>query len=354
MALLRAGLWGDPCDTTLFPLSEKEWYGVYEVAQEQTVVGIAGHGLTRLPNEMLPPPKLIMKWVAHVDAIEQGNTRQVLALTSLLKLYRGAGIEPVLLKGLSAGSNYNRPSYRQSGDIDLYFPVPGDRERAEQLVREQGTGLVISADGSTSFSWEGVTIEHHGYLFDLQSRRALKIVSPLVQGIENLCVSLSFTNGASVKVLPPLHNMLLLNTHILKHAMGLGIGLRQFCDIAVAYRAYSAQGRGDELKALFKAMRLERWCSLLHSFLVQHLGVDSRWLPWESKYRDPECLMNIVQQGGNFGHYAPTYGRRLGAFTAKADTGIAFMRNARFCAVYAPGEALYTFWQLLIGQCRWR
>lgn len=362
MALLRAGLWQDaavPADVASsgacvahFPLSPDEWKALYALACEQAVVGVVWQGISSLPVQYMPPQAVVARWVAHVDAIERRNVAMDKALASLLGLYRANGIEPVILKGHTAAVNYPSPLLRQSGDIDIYFPSQAQRLKAEEILKDSGLEPVASADGSTVFGWCGVTVEHHSTLFDLQHPRSRKIVEPILARIENLCISLRLNNELTVNALAPYPNMLLLSTHVLKHALGRGVGLRQLCDVAVALNASRRNIDGREAWELFASLGLERWSLLLHSFLVQWLGLPPEALPWnDGKAVDTAPLMRIVQRGGNFGQYAGN-GAPKGAVARKLGTAFSFLRNLGFCAKYAPGEAFYTFWQLLKGQCR--
>lgn len=369
MALLRAGLWEQPSAGPLpmsasaeehtvpvdgfspFPLTPEEWQALYAIACEQAVVGVVWQGVSLLPQEFMPPYSTVMRWVAHVDAIERRNAVMDGALASLLSLYKECGVEPVVLKGHTVAAMYVAPALRQSGDIDLYFPNVREREKAEEIVRGKGFSLDYSADGSSVFSWQGVTIEHHSSLFDLQRPRSVKIVESTVQGIENLFLPLQVDNNLVIKALAPQLNLLLLSTHILKHALGRGVGLRQLCDMAVACNA--ARGAVDEAeqRTLYAALGLERWSALLHSFMVQCLGLPVDALPWQGPSVNPDPLLRIVCKGGNFGQHAGG-GSDNSVATRKIDTALSFVRNIGFCAKYAPGEAIYTFWQLLKGQCR--
>jgi hypothetical protein len=119
----------------------------------------------------------------------------------------------------------------------------------------------------------------------------------------------------------------------------------------MAYKAYGAAHDATAQREFYATLGLERWCALLHSFLVQWLGVPHTALPWETPTHDTAPLMHIVRRGGNFGQHATT-SKNNGAVTRKIETAFSFIRNIGFCAKYAPGEALYTFWQLLKGQCK--
>ena len=62
LSLLRAGLWEQmPDGLSLFPLSEAEWEEVYLLARRQTVTGLVWQGISYLPDEWMPPGKVLVR-----------------------------------------------------------------------------------------------------------------------------------------------------------------------------------------------------------------------------------------------------------------------------------------------------
>ena len=145
--------------------------------------------------------------------------------------------------------------------------------------------------------------------------------------------------GDGVKVLVPAPevNLMLLRSHILKHAFGVGIGLRQFCDYAVARRYYEGRVNEEEMREIWRMTGLEKWQGLLEGFLVKKTGV----------------LLDIVLKGGNFGVYSKDRENVPRArWARKVQTFKALMGNIGFAFRYAPGEWFWTTMQLLGGQFR--
>lgn len=148
-------------------------------------------------------------------------------------------------------------------------------------------------------------------------------------------------------------NLLMLNVHILKHAMGLGVGLRQLCDMARAYYKWHGTMEKYELCEIYRKIGLGRWSNLLHSALREYLGVPVTCLPDDrGKQESPWPLFHIIQQGGNFGRSAggcPVSGT---GWQRKLFTAQSFFRNGRFVFRYAPWEYVGMVSTLLKGQVR--
>ena len=334
-ALLRAGLWGifDEAAASAFPLSAGEWERVFTLARQQTVTGIAFRGLDFLPEEAAPPMGIMAKWMAHADRIEQSNRVMNETVAKLYGYFASAGVEAVLQKGQGVAAMYPEPLLRECGDIDLYFP--GHDGVSDPLAGIDGAVRARQPDDSWVYVVDGIIVEHHTDLLDIQSPRAKRYVQKLIKekGFEKVVTG----DGVEVLVPAPEVNLLLLSSHILKHAFGVGIGLRQFCDYAVARRYYEGRVNEEEMREIWRMTGLEKWQDLLEGFLVKKTGV----------------LLDIVLKGGNFGVYSKDRENVPRArWARKVQTFKALMSNLGFAFRYAPGEWFWTTMQLLGGQFR--
>lgn len=334
-ALLQAGIWGifDEAAASAFPLSAGEWERVFTLARQQTVTGIAFRGLDFLPEEAAPPMGIMAKWMAHADRIEQSNRVMNETVAKLYGYFASAGVEAVLQKGQGVAAMYPDPLLRECGDIDLYFP--GHDGVSDPLAGIDGAVREKQPDDSWSYVVDGIIVEHHTDLLDIQSPRAKRYVQKLIQekGFEKVVTG----DGVEVLVPAPEVNLLLLSSHILKHAFGVGIGLRQFCDYAVARRYYEGRVNEEEMREIWRMTGLEKWQDLLEGFLVKKTGV----------------LLDIVLKGGNFGVYSKDRENAPRArWARKVQTFKALMGNIGFAFRYAPKEWFWTTMQLLGGQFR--
>lgn len=350
LALLRAGLWERrPEHLSCFPLTSDSWKNVFRLARQQTVTALAFQGLRQLPDDLLPPESLLMRWAAETDAIERRNRKMNLALGQLYAMFREKGLEPVLQKGQGIARFYEHPLSRECGDIDFYFSDSHAWEAALDCLHLQRIQVKRQADGGMAYRWQGVDVEHH--------RKLLDLYNPFLQGFVNRLEEkegyrrfLSDESNTHIIVPSPSLDILLQNLHILKHALGRGIGLRQFCDMART--CYSLHGEIDarEMKAVCRRLGLARWCPLLHAFLVKELGLPVDCLPYPAVASTAQPLAEIVWRGGNFGQYDAGLGQEAGGWQRKRQTACSFGRNVRFAFRYAKKEAFWLFIQLLKGQ----
>ena len=353
LALLRAGLWGgtDPEMEKVFPLSAKEWDDVFLLSRRQTVLGLACRGLDFLADEMQPPMALAVKWMAHVDRIEAANVKMEKAVSSLFRKFAQKGVDAVLQKGQGMARMYPEPHLRECGDIDLYFP--GHDGMSDPLDGVFDAQRQKMPDGSWSYEADGVIIEHHPFLLDIQNPLRRKFIRSLIaeKGFETVLVG----DEAPVEVTVPAPevNLLLLSSHILKHALGVGIGLRQICDYAVACRYYADRIDPDGMRDIWHRAGLSRWSELLDGFVRRFLDSDCVLARNDKGDKNSDNLLDIILKGGNFGVYSKDRAvASRNVLSRKAHTLKSFVGNMRFALAYAPGEWFWTAAQLMGGQLR--
>ena len=274
LELLRSGLWQTIPKTSCLVLSQQEWRNLWLIARKQTVQGLVYYGTNLLPQEQLPPIMTLASWMVEIEKISQDNSKIQDVISEQAVWWDQNNIQAVLMKGQTVADLYPDPSLRISGDIDWYFPNEEDWNRSLIIAKSYNVNPELDSDGDYHYLYRRVVIEHHKSASELSSSQNLKHLKEVE----------SFDSWRDVSQLSPLNNLLLLNTHILKHAMVSGIGLRQFCDISMAYKFYFCDGRNKELAALYfselSRLGLLKWTFLLHSFLEEHLGLPNKLLPF--------------------------------------------------------------------------
>lgn len=349
IALVRAGMDGSAPDPALFErLSADDWEAIFRMARRQTVCGLCYDALCRLPGRLLPMGSVLPRWVARVAAIEAANGAMRAALAELLGVLEAEGLHPLVQKGLSVARFYPNPDARECGDIDLWFP-DAERERAVELFRSIGAAPERQSDGSVKCTFRGFVVEIHRTLLNIGG-------SALEHALADAPLR-DDTPGAGVPSPAPLRELLLVDAHIMHHAIGTGIGLRHICDYVVAARALRGRYDAAAFAAACRAAGIAKWTALLNAFAVEVLGADAADLPpsgWHGRRRLPvTTLLAIIREGGNFGHHSPgasPHGRAAGA--RKLHTLTMFARRSHFAASVAPTAALRTFCELLLGQLK--
>ena len=115
--------------------------------------------------------------------------------------------------------------------------------------------MEMDSDGDVHYTLSGVVVEHHRRWNDASSARARRVIDALSPET-------------------PEAQLIMRNVHILKHAMVGGIGLRQLCDLAMAYRHYDGQYDPASLTGKLREAGLGKWNGLLNAFLVQVIGCE--------------------------------------------------------------------------------
>lgn len=316
--LLKMGLWEVKSESfPNFPLDEEEWSFVFDVSISQTVEGIVHAGILLLPTEFLPSQDILFRWTARIDAIERHNKKMNETFSVLANGFYKNDIQFLLLKGIGLAHNYAKPLLRVSGDIDLYFPDKLLYHKANNLLIDKGFEVGNGDHNSKFYCFRGIEIEHHSKMID--------IFNPFCQGyIKNLELKERSkskeikVNGIAVKLPSYLLSQIQANAHILKHYLGFGVGLRQFCDVARLCFKVEPDFDGDELKNAYTQLGIKNWMELMHNFLVNELGLPISKLPYPIKTKyDTGWLLEDIFASGNFGFHDVRYRKDNAKITEK-------------------------------------
>lgn len=318
MILLRAGLWEQDLGDYEVPVFD--WPEVLRFGSQQAVMGLLVSGVSRLSGEHLPPETVRAQLQAWEIALRRVSDRLVRLENSLLSEFRKAMLVGVVQKGSQSAKYYPDPALRQGGDIDIYFQ---EFTRARALVPEART----APDGAAVFTRDGVTVELHPRYYDL------RLDSPAMPAPGTPCAEL-----------------LLQSAHILKHAVGTGIGLKQCCDLARALTVLEGRYDKGELHTALKRAGMLRWHQMLCSLLVEDLGLDAAHCLPDFTPCDVDYLRRIIRAGGNLGKAEKS--RHEGIVARKAATAGSFLRHLPFSLRYAPRAAFTAFRELVLGNLR--
>jgi hypothetical protein len=230
--LLKSGLWEKRVeDVSAFPLSQDVWEKVMDIAKEQTVLGLIYRGIQNLPKEFHPQKAVLMDLVVEMDRLERLNVKVNGFIGELIGGYKKIGVSPVLQKGQGVAMFYNYPLLRSCGDIDFFIKGGEEFYKTKEFLKSK-IQVYSLPDNSFMYNYKGIEVENHSELIDISNPFKKKYIKRLIEkyGFEEVNL-----NGVLVCAPSPVLNLVMLNTHIMKHAFGWGIGLRQICDIARAY-----------------------------------------------------------------------------------------------------------------------
>ena len=339
----------DPDDLSLFPLSDKDWNSLFLMARWQTVTGIVYRGVCRLPDNLMPPHTILLKWTVATDRVERRNRQVNKVLTALNGIWEQKKA-PILQKGQGVALFYEQPLLRESGDIDLYFQKKQWTKQAVSTICNMGIALKKRPDGSIFFQWKGVDIEIHTRLTDLYNPFVQSYLKKL-ETKENRMTGYWLDRNQHIQLPSPMMNLLIINSHIMKHALGRGIGLRQLCDMARACYCLHGQVSASTMEQVAHRTGMKKWNRLIHAFMTEYLGLPDECLPYPEKKSDARSLWNIVWKGGNFGMYPDgMHIAKKDRRTGKLQTLRVFYQNMLFSLRYAPKELIGLIITLISGQ----
>ena len=337
-ALLRLGLGTGGAATDVPALSAEDWERLYSMAGEQSVLGIAYAGIERLPKDAQPPMELAFQWASEAETV-RGHNRLVNAEASrLTELFAAAGRKTAVLKGPANAMLYPDPLSRQCGDIDLW--VEGGRESVLALLKEKN---LVADEGSLTKLYtaphhvdlapgpDGIHVEVHfdpssGNLNPFSNRRMMRFLAAEIaeagEAPGGFCVpSMRFA-------------LVMQMSHIQRHFLEEGIGLRQVVDYYVLLRN-STEADRDEVAARLRAFGVSHMAGALMWVLGEKLGLErDRMLCRPDPFRG-RWLLSKVFAGGNFGLYAEEERGLVRRWIARR------WRLLR-CLPFAPAEVFWT------------
>lgn len=295
--LVRYGIWGVAPD--VISCNQDTWRELLLLAVEHSVQGHLYDAARRLPSSCGCPQEVLSSLERCAHVLEAGSRRLSAVADRQAETWRRHGINAVEIKGRNTAALYPVPEHRSWGDVDWWMPSDDDWDKSLAVVRANGISPETDSDGDISYQLGGVAVEHH--------RKGLEAEGP--EGM-----------------------LLLLNRHLMHHAMGAGAGLRQVLDLAVALDRYAGQYDRETYLRLLASRRMLRWNSVAEE-LAMHLR-DGRPLG-----RRARALYDLVAADGNFGFRKY---RRFGGL----------LRRTLFFLAVAPGPYVRHWSGLVTGRLR--
>lgn len=307
--IIAQGLWPD--GRTLPPLSSDQYDLLMEVASEQTVQGLLSDALLR-GGVSLDKTSAAAVFV-RLEMVKNNNRDANRKVVEICRLLRSENIRFCVVKGQSIAVLYPNPDVRITGDIDLYC-YPEDLERCLRVV-ENKYGVKPERDESEqhyAFTSGEIDYELHFTLFKFASRDNQTYFDRL---IEEERLSYVEIEDEKVPTLGPTLNLVYTFLHLFHHLVELGVGLRQFYDVAILCQRASeaaAEGRTEgaldvaKLTEILTRLDFMKAFKAIGAILVDNLGMPASYFPLSLDDADrhaADFIITIVARRGNFGKY---------------------------------------------------
>ena len=150
--LLRAGLWEQRAK--LLPFMPLGFNSLYELADEQSVVGLISAGIEHVEDMKISKP-MALPFLKKVFSLERRNQAMNEFIGKTVKMLRDREVYALLVKGQGVAQCYAKPQWRSAGDVDFFLDAENyEKAKAQKSWRRSGirTGLPSMFSGRESSS----------------------------------------------------------------------------------------------------------------------------------------------------------------------------------------------------------
>ena len=304
-ALLRDALWHDEINGVEFlphELLKAESAEVLNLARKQAVFGLVVDALFR--NDVRISENHMLKCIRLLKIIKQQVKMINHGVIELHHLFSQEGIDYSVVKGQVIAAYYPDALLRYPGDID-YYCSSINFEKAQKVI-EKRWGITFERQVSRKhvcFVHDDIIYEGHFALLTLYGKKERAYWNQLIDSDKGETVAV---DGVEIRTFSPTVHTLYIFMHLYNHLIKLGVGLRQFCDLAVMLHYASKRIDMDVLRGHLKALSMEKaWCAC-GSILVDYLGLPESNLGYVLSDKDRKYgkrILDVVLYRGNMGHF---------------------------------------------------
>lgn len=312
--MVRAGLFGRTEGIEGFQPDGVDWTEVYQLAKEQSVVGLVAEGIeiartewSKTHDRPLVPKKQALQFASATLQLKQRNLDMNKFVAKLFGRLQKRDIYALLLKGQGVAQCYNNPLLRACGDVDLLLSEENSQKAKEYLLQFASfskVGNEYKKDFALKISdW---LVELHGSLRCGFSSRIDRELDKIYHDTFHGGNVRSWTNGkVQVPLLGEVNEVFYVFVHFLNHFYKSGVGIRQICDWCRLLWTFRESLDLTALESRLMRMKLMSEWRAFGMFAVEYLGMPKEAMPffcedekWKQKARQ---ILSFVLKTGNMG-----------------------------------------------------
>ena len=356
--------------------SKINWMRMMDWAESQAIVGIIYGGIQKAGAALNIPFSDLMEWIGYAQNIENQNRLVNKRCAEIVEEFRKDGFECCILKGQGNAMMYPNPMLRMSGDIDIWLMPKSDGGCMKtdvrgiiKYVRKRNPGAKITYHHIDYGEYKGAEVEVHyrpSFLNNLIANRRLQ--AWLMSEGRSKMEEVELPEGVGSIPIPSWEfNVVFQLSHIYRHVIQSGLGLRQMIDyyylLKSNTRSSSARllpkGRknrtdGTNMAELLKQLGLMEIAGAVMWVLKEVLGLEEKFLIAPVDERRGRFLLDEIMEGGNFGMGLKADAGWLSEDTAIGRNILRLKRDARLLR-YFPSECLWEpifriwhfFWRMM-------
>lgn len=296
-------------DTLSRPPSAKEWKTLYEIAKKQSLVGVCFAAVQRLssvedsinnkPYTINLPEVMYFTWLGMAAKIQQRNEVVNKRCEELQLRLSKDGVKSCIIKGQCAARYYGGLALmRQSGDIDVW--MEGGRDKVLEYVQSVAPTREVIMQHAHLHVFDDVEVEAHFSPSELQSplhnRRLQKWFN--IQTEKECHLVESGFEGPSAQF-----DAVFMLSHIYKHLMAEGIGMRQLMDYYFMLKsAKFSTEKKEEIMRLMKSFGMKRFAGAIMWILQYAFALEDDCLLCSVLESDGKLVLDEIMASGSFGH----------------------------------------------------
>lgn len=290
-----------PCSFS-HKLIAESWDNLHTECAKQLVTGVVYRAICRLPHDLQPPHKIVLRWALEAETIKGQNKLLNAEAARLTELFAVQGCKTAVLKGPANALLYVDPFMRQVGDIDLW--VDGGRDRVFAVMRKMGykineRDLCSPHHVHLEPEENGIPVEIHyrpsfGTWNPFASSRLLCFLEKEIQNVERSC------EGFYVPSIKFALAMQLAHIHV--HFIKDGVGLKQILDYYMLLK-HSSEDDRLEIANRLSSFGLLRVGGALMWIMGYVFKLDSSKMLCKPDEKRGRKMLSLIQNGGNFGMY---------------------------------------------------
>ena len=295
--------------------SAKEWKELYDESVRQAVAGVCLAGVDKLT---VKDPKVLsnisfelkIEWIALTERIRLRNRYIDKQTAEMWKRLKDDGLDTAILKGqgiasmydircMASDGKYERLSeLRQSGDIDIW--VKGGYQIVCDYVQRTYPTEDVAYHRFHYDIFPDTEVELHHRptlmrnLFD--DRKLARWYNAFDAD------SFVYLDDKGFAVPPADFNVIFILTHIYRHFLFEGIGLRQVMDYYFVLKAQNNEKcKMEEIRDTLRNLRLERFAGAMMWVLREVFGLEKEKMICTMHEKEGQFVLDEILQTGNFG-----------------------------------------------------
>lgn len=317
-------------------LTAKEWETLYRMAESQAVLGICFVGVKRTKETQTGMPgHLFLQWLAMAAKILQRNEDMDKKTAEVWALLNNAGLDCAVLKGQGVAELYESTNetlgmLRQSGDIDVWvkggFDVVNDFVQKTQPTKD----IAYHRFHYNMYADTEVELHHRPTLM-----RNLFDDRRLQRWCDSFGADTFVMTGKGFAVPSFEFNRIFILTHIYRHFLFEGIGLRQLMDYYYVLKASPLPpSAGENDIRLIKRIGMKRFAAAVMWVLGHVFGLEKEYMLCAPDAKEGQFILDEIMHTGNFGQGDRRY-KGYGKMRRMAKHGMHLL-------IHYPSEVLWT------------